>query len=155
MSLPEPETVELGFLDEHVGFQLHLCRRAIARSLRATMNKKAGRRPSGSNSALVLIGANPGISPKQLATALFLDPQATDSVLDRLESEHLAERNRSEKDRRRVELNLTAKGRQEIGVIEERSVIQEDKLTQCLAAGERETLVRLLSKVRRNVSGDL
>lgn len=155
MSTSEPETIDLGFLDEHVGFQLHLCRRAMAHSLRASLKKKAGRRPSGSNSALVLIGANPGIAPKQLAAALFLDPQAADSVLDRLESEHLAERSRSEKDRRRVELNLTAKGRREISVIAKRSAIHEDMLTQGLAAGERETLVRLLSKVRRSVSGGL
>lgn len=147
-------TIELGFLDEHVGFQVHLCRRAIAHSLRAAIKQKTGRRPSGTNSALILIGANPGIAPKQLAAALFLDPQATDSVLDRLESEKLAERSRSEKDRRRVELNLTVKGRKESILIEQRSTQQEDKLTSGLTTEERETLVRLLSKVRSNVASD-
>ena len=153
MSGSEPDPIDLGFLDKHVGFQVHLCRRAIAHSLRTMVKKKAGARPSGTNSALVLIGMNPGIAPKQLAAALFLDPQATDSVLDRLESEHLAERSRSKTDRRRVELHLTQKGRREISLIEERSKMQEEKLTEGLTAGEIETLVRLLSKVRRNVSG--
>lgn len=154
MTSQELDSINLGFLDDHVGFQVHLCRRAISHSLRSGTNPRRGRRPSGSNSALILIGANPGIAPKQLASALFLDPQATNSILDRLETESLAKRSRSDKDRRRVELTLTAKGRKEIGLIEKRSAIQEEKLTKGLDGQQRETLVRLLAKVRENVSGE-
>jgi DNA-binding MarR family transcriptional regulator len=141
-----------GFLDGHIGFQLHLCGRAAWRLARTSVRPRRARRPSGFNSALVVIGLNPGIAPKQLAEALFLDPQATATLLDHLENEELVHRVRSETDRRRVQLTLTDKGADEMRTVEERSSEQEDRLAMSLAPEERETLVRLLAKLRMNIS---
>lgn len=141
-----------GFLDGHIGFQLHLCGRAAWRLVRSSAKPRRDRRPSGFNSALVVIGLNPDIAPTQLAESLFLDPQATASLLDRLETDGFVLRIRSETDRRRVLLKLTEKGMQEMEIIEQRSSEQEDRLAMSLEPHERETLVRLLAKLRMNIS---
>lgn len=150
-SRPEKPTI-FGFLDGHIGFQLHLCGRAAWRLVRSSGRPRRDRRPSGFNSALVVIGLNPGIAPTRLAESLFLDPQATASLLDRLENDGFALRIRSDTDRRRVQLSLTEKGMQEMQTIELRSSEQEDRLATSLEPHERETLVRLLAKLRVNIS---
>ena len=151
MSSKSRNSVQFGFLSGHIGFQLHLCGRAVWRLLRTASKTRASRRPSGFNSALVVIGYNPGISPKRLAEVLYLDPQATSSILDRLEDEGFADRVRSASDRRRVILSLTKRGEEEMSVVETRSKRQEDQLAKNLTDEERETLIALLTKVRNNI----
>ncbi|MCW2393752.1 MULTISPECIES: MarR family winged helix-turn-helix transcriptional regulator [unclassified Sphingobium] len=151
MSSEPQNALQFGFLGEHIGFQLHLCGRAVWRLLRPSSKARASRRPSGFNSAVVIIGCNPGISPKRLAEALYLDPQATNSILDRLEDEGFADRVRSPSDRRRVMLSLTKRGEEEMSVVETRSKRQEDQLAKSLTDEERETLIALLTKVRNNI----
>lgn len=154
MNLKSTEAVQYGFLDDHIGFQVHLSRRAIWHSLRAEQRRIRGRPPSGYHSALVVIGLNPGIAPKQLAAALYLDPQATASILDRLEQDDFAVRTRSVTDKRRVELRLSEKGREEMARTEARSRAQEADLSRSLTPAERKTLVDLLAKLRMSVEAE-
>ena len=146
-STPEHQ-VEFGFLDEHIGFQIHLSRRAIWHSIRSRHRLDGGKLPSGYRTALTVIGLNPGIAPKRLAASLYLDPQATASILDRLEQDGFAIRQRSSTDKRRVELYLSDKGQAELDWIKARSDEQEAHLSRNLSTDERALLVEMLIRLR-------
>lgn len=57
------------------------------------------------------LGKYPGMPAGQLAAVLHVDPGTVSAALRRLESSQLIERRRDPKDRRRVRLGLTARGR--------------------------------------------
>lgn len=57
------------------------------------------------------VGKYPGITAGHLATLLHVDPGTVSASLGRLESKGLLERRRDARDKRRVSLGLTAKGR--------------------------------------------
>lgn len=136
---------DMGFLADHIGFQLHLGARYIWQKIRAKHRKSL---PSGFHAALVLIGLNPGISPKQISTALFLDSQATVTVLDRLEHEGFAVRTRSTVDKRRIELTLTKQGQEQVASVKQVSEMHESEIGANLSQAEIATLVKLLAKLR-------
>lgn len=57
------------------------------------------------------VGKYPGIPAGQLASLLHVDPGTVSAALRRLEGKGLLERRRDPRDKRRVALGLTAKGR--------------------------------------------
>jgi DNA-binding MarR family transcriptional regulator len=57
------------------------------------------------------VGKYPGTTPGQVATQLHLDPGTVSAALRRLERKHLISRRRDPRDRRRVSLGLTRRGR--------------------------------------------
>jgi DNA-binding MarR family transcriptional regulator len=57
------------------------------------------------------VGKYPGMTAGQLATLLHLDPGTISAAVRRLEQKRLVERRRDDRDRRRVTLGLTARGR--------------------------------------------
>lgn len=57
------------------------------------------------------IGTYPGITAGQLATLLRVDPGTISATLNRLQKKQLLERRRDPRDKRRISLGLTAKGR--------------------------------------------
>jgi len=57
------------------------------------------------------VGKFPGITAGQLATVLHLDPGSISAALKRLESKALLDRRKDPRDKRRVNLGLTAAGR--------------------------------------------
>jgi len=57
------------------------------------------------------VGKYPGLTAGQLATHLHLDPGTVSAALGRLERKSLLERRRDPRDRRRVVLGLTRRGR--------------------------------------------
>lgn len=61
--------------------------------------------------ALRCVGKFPGMTAGQLASVLHLDPGTVSAALRRLEAKGLLERRRDPRDRRRVNLGLTAAGR--------------------------------------------
>jgi DNA-binding MarR family transcriptional regulator len=63
------------------------------------------------------VGKFPGMTAGQLARVLHLDPGTVSTTLNRLEHQRLLVRRRDPRDRRRVHLRLTARGR----VIDHRS----------------------------------
>ncbi|MFC6441536.1 MarR family winged helix-turn-helix transcriptional regulator [Bowmanella sp. JS7-9] len=58
------------------------------------------------------IAANDGILARQIAESINLSPATVTSILDRLEARQLIIRQRSNQDKRRVELYLTEPGKQ-------------------------------------------
>lgn len=151
MKSQSSKELEFGFLSDHIGFQVNLSRRALWHSDRGSKAAQRERLPAGYHTALVVIGLNPGIAPKQLAAALFLDPQAMATIFAKLEQSGMALRRRSLTDRRRVEVNLTDEGHKAMKIIEKRSDEYEAHLASNLTQAERKTLVNLLARVREDL----
>ncbi|GAB3003788.1 MarR family winged helix-turn-helix transcriptional regulator [Psychrosphaera aestuarii] len=58
------------------------------------------------------LGADPGITAKQVSDIVNLSQATVTSILDRLETKSMVERVRSESDRRRIALYLTEQGKE-------------------------------------------
>lgn len=58
------------------------------------------------------LGADPGITAKQVSDIVNLSQATVTSILDRLETKSMVERVRSESDRRRIALYLTKQGKE-------------------------------------------
>lgn len=58
------------------------------------------------------VGKYPGVTAGQLAALLHVDPGTASATLRRLEEKRMLERRRDPRDKRRVTLGLTARGRQ-------------------------------------------
>jgi MarR family transcriptional regulator, organic hydroperoxide resistance regulator len=58
------------------------------------------------------VGKYPGVTAGQLAALLHVDPGTASATLKRLEEKRMVERRRDPRDKRRVAIGLTAKGRQ-------------------------------------------
>jgi len=98
---------------------------------------------------LSLVHENPGVSARQLATALAVTPPNITMWVDKLEQRGLVVRERSATDRRAQHLHATAKGvkmaREATHAVREAEAAQIDALT----AAERAMLIELLNKVAR------
>jgi DNA-binding MarR family transcriptional regulator len=145
--------IDLGFLGEHVGFQVHIARRALRQAMRAfrsTDEALGGRAPppSGTMSSLALIGFNPGISQQEIAASLFLDPSKATLLIKNLVSASLIKKRRAPGDRRRVALFLTEQGREMLQQVGTLSAAQESRIGRGLSPRERGQLVALLIKLQ-------
>jgi len=148
----EERPFEEGMLRDHLGFRVHIARRAVRRALR----DQAGREPSdalpsGSVSLLELICHNPGIGPNALAEVLFLDPPKVTVLLRHLTTAGLVDRVPSSVDGRKFELSLTPAGRERLEGARQFGELQERRIAQGLSAGERAQLNHLLRKLQETL----
>jgi DNA-binding MarR family transcriptional regulator len=102
-------SVDFDVLNEHIGFAVH---RAFLALLREFSHQLGPIRPIALN-ALVLVGANPGITQSQLVTALMLDKGTGAHLLSDLEKQGWIERRTCLNDRRGKGVYLTPAGVQE------------------------------------------
>lgn len=138
-----------GMLADHVGFRVHIARRAIRRALRDHGSpKRRDVLPSGSISVLELICRNPGIGPHALAEILVLDRSKVTVLLRQLGAAGMVDRVASESDGRMKELQLTEAGQQRLAASRQFSQLQEQRIAKGLSAGERAQLNRLLRKLQ-------
>jgi DNA-binding MarR family transcriptional regulator len=145
-------TFDEGMLRDHVGFRVHIARRAVRRILRDPSNRQLGDAlPSGSVSLLELISRNPGIGPNSLAEILFLDPPKVTVLLRHLTAAGLVDRVPSSADGRKFELNLTPAGRERLEAARQFGQAQERRIAQGLSADERAELNRLLRKLQETL----
>lgn len=98
---------------------------------------------------LVLLQANHGAAPKQLAQALNLPAPNVTVLLDKMVERGLVERRRSPSDGRALEVHLTDKGQTLALRVHEVSLTMEDSLLQPLSPAERAMLRELLIKLGR------
>ena len=98
---------------------------------------------------LSLVDENPGVSARQLATALAVTPPNITMWIDKLEGRGLVERERSSTDRRAQHIRATDKGstlaRKALRAVSE----GEHAALARLSAAERAMLIELLHKVAR------
>ena len=148
----EERPFEEGMLHDHVGFRVHIARRAVRRALRNNSDGKTrDALPSGSVSLLELICHNPGIGPQSLAEILFLDAPKVTVLLRHLTTAGLVDRVPSTVDGRKFELSLTPAGRQRLDVARQFGEFQERRIAQGLSASERAQLNRLLRKLQETL----
>lgn len=100
-------------------------------------------------SVLSLIGHNPGITSRQLCSALNILPPNLVGKISAMEQRRLIERRPHPQDGRAVGLHLSAEGEQLMAQAEQSASQLEDQVTGGLTAAEKKTLLRLLQKVYR------
>jgi len=102
--------LDLGVLTSSLGYLLRRLQLAYKKQfLREAGSSQLQPRYVG---AMYVIGLNPGVTPSQMSAALGLDDVHTTLLLNALEERGLVARTRSETDRRRYVVSLTAAGRE-------------------------------------------
>jgi DNA-binding MarR family transcriptional regulator len=133
-----------GQLANAVGPRVRLLRNALAaRSIAALEGFGL---PTGSLTVLSLIAANPGCSQTVLAKAAGLNKSALVGIVDELEKQGRAARDRSATDRRRNHLRVTTKGEAAMRAMLARVDAGEAKVREALGARDHRTLLDLLDR---------
>ena len=136
--------IAFGVLTDSIGYRLHLAdlvnMQGIARALAGT-GMTAAR-----FTALELIGANPGIKPARLATALMVERSNLVGLVRYLSDQGWVQATEGT-NRREKSLELTAAGDSALRELHRRLARHEAKLASTLSAGERDTLSRLLARL--------
>lgn len=133
-------------LDMLLGFRLALASVPAGRVFRRQIGEPFGLRKVDFT-LLILLLANPGAAPKQIAQALALAPPALTAIVDRLAGRGLVERRKSAHDGRALELWLTDKGQTLARRTQAISRTMEDGLLAALSPAERAMLRELLVKL--------
>jgi DNA-binding MarR family transcriptional regulator len=94
-----------------------------------------------------LLRGSPGLSQQQLADRLGVAPSRIVSYVDDLEARGWLSRTRDSEDRRVNVLALTAKGQKAFASLAAVARGHEATITAALTAAERETLMKLLTKL--------
>ena len=100
-------------------------------------------------SVLSLIGHNPGITSRQLCSALNILPPNLVGKISAMEQRRLIERRPHPQDGRAVGLHLSVDGEPFMRQAERAASQLEREVTSGLSAAEKKTLMRLLQKVYR------
>ena len=95
-----------------------------------------------------------GLSPGVVARRLGLATPTVTRAATRMEATGLLRREPHPSDRRLVRLRLTDRGRELEKVIDEQTNQLTERALATLGAAERESLVRALHEIRRNLSAD-
>jgi len=95
-----------------------------------------------------------GLSPGEVARRLGLATPTVTRAATRMEATGLLRREPHPSDRRLVRLRLTDRGRELEKVIDEQTNRLTERALATLSAAERESLVRALHEIRRNLAAD-
>lgn len=101
-------------------------------------------------SVLSLIGHNPGITSRELCSALNILPPNMVGFLKAFEKRDLIERTPHPTDGRAMGLSLTQNGQQLMQKAEAAAIESDSSAAHQLSAAEQKTLIRLLKKIYRN-----
>jgi len=99
--------------------------------------------------ALVIVGANPGIGQSALGQVLGIARSGAMMLTDWMEVRGLAERRRRPNDGRAWGVHLTARGEKLVASMKRRVIAEDRKRAGVLDARERRELLRLLNKLAR------
>ena len=143
--LAEVDTVDTSYLETLIGYN---ARRAALSVIGLFLQRMAiyGLRPVDF-SVLSLITHNPGITSRQLCSALNILPPNLVGMVNTLERRGLIQRSPHPRDRRALGLRLTADGEALMREAEVTASNLEVEAAGRLTTGERNTLIRLLRKV--------
>ena len=144
-ALPSVDTVDTGYLQTLVGYN---ARRAALTVIGLFVPRMAdyGLRPVDF-SILSVIRHNPGITSKQLCSALNLLPPNLVGKIAALDKRGLLLRHPHPTDGRALGLQLTPEGHALMAKAEVTAFELEKEAASALSASERQTLLRLLQKV--------
>jgi len=99
--------------------------------------------------ALVIVGANPGIGQSALGQVLGIARSGAMMLADWMEERGLVERRRRPNDGRAWGVHLTARGEKLVATMKRRVIAEDRKSAGVLDARERKQLLRLLNKLAR------
>jgi DNA-binding MarR family transcriptional regulator len=137
--------LDYGVLDELLGYSL---RRAQVAMFVAFHEATRGMDITPPRfTALVIIGANPGLSQSVLGSVLGIARSGAMLLTDRFEASGLVERRRRPNDGRAWGLHLTPHGERFVERMKRRVLEFDLKKTKTLPAKERRELLRLLEKL--------
>ena len=98
-------------------------------------------------SALLIIDSQKDTSQIEIALKLHLKPASVVSLIDKLENHNLVSRKPFAKDRRRYDIELTQKGRQQVKIIRDQASKLEGFVKKALTKNEVNTLFTALEKI--------
>jgi DNA-binding MarR family transcriptional regulator len=134
--------IALGALDGHLGYFVRRVQIWVFQDFIQTL-KSVEIRPA-QFSALVVIGANPGLSQAELAATLGIERARLARLLHRLQARNLIRRLQSDDDGRRHALQLTPQGRTLLARAKKLAARHEQRLIEKLGAEHHEILLRAL-----------
>ena len=132
-------------LDDLLGYSLRRAQLAMFASFDEATRGKHLTPPRFT--ALVVIGANPGLSQTVLGRVLGIARSGAMLMTDLLEARGLVERRRRPNDGRAWGLHLTRRGEQFVGTMKRRVLELDFKKARLLTRTERRELLRLLEKL--------
>jgi DNA-binding MarR family transcriptional regulator len=138
---PASKEIDFDVLNGHIGFAAH---RALL-VMRREFMVEVGAPPKVFN-ALVLIGANSGITQSELAQALILDKGTAAHLLRDLEKHHWIERKSRSGDRRWKGAYLSPSGVRELARLKLRVSEVAKRIHPLYTDEERALLLRLLTR---------
>ena len=109
----------------------------------------------GQDAVLLALGAEDGLSLRDLAERLTVRPPTITKTVARLTTQDLVEMRASVTDARQSHAFLTAKGQALVEEVRETQRAVERNALRGLSEKERKTLRKLLQKVERNLGVDL
>jgi DNA-binding MarR family transcriptional regulator len=143
--MKRPPRLSYGDLDEHFGYVL---RRAQLAGFEAFHRATAGVDISPARyTALVIVGANPGLTQSALGAALGTARSGAMMVADWMEKRGLVERRHRPEDARAWGLYLTRRGETRLRNLKRRVRANDAAFAARLSAAERATLKKLLGKL--------
>ena len=138
------ERVDLGVLDDLIGFHLRLAQNVSFRAFKR-LTGEAKLRP-GWFAVLTLIERNPGITPMALARASGRDKSTITPIIRDLLHESLVRRRDIPSDRRSYSLFLTPKGEEKLAHLGA-CAAQHDRDLDAIVGDRKAELLRLLRAV--------
>ncbi len=142
---PDQDDIDLGLLNEVLGFRLRRIQNHLARGFTERLTRPDVK--PGVFSALALIEANPGLSQTALASETGFDKATVVAIVDALERLGWAERGQHKGDRRRRALAITPVGRESLSELRDICVANEAPVYAALSKAEQVELFRLLDKI--------
>lgn len=97
--------------------------------------------------ALVTLASDGPLSQNQLGRLTYMDPATTQGVILRLVERNLVERHPDPQDRRRTSVQLTRVGQTLVSSLAANAATAHARTLEPLSADERETFLRLLSRL--------
>jgi DNA-binding MarR family transcriptional regulator len=148
----QPGAVDLGPLENWVGFHLRLAQNA---SFQAFSREASGVDLSpGRFATLMLIGRNPGISQTALSRANARDKSSLTPVLEDLEKRKLIRRERPKNDRRSYRLLLTPSGERLLQELTECAERHDRNLDRIIGPRDRARFLKILKKLIVRLAGN-
>lgn len=139
------EILELGILNELIGYQLRRAQLKLFHSFSNTLGED--NITPGQLALLIKIKNNAGISQTALAKANGIERSTLGEIIDRFEKRELVERRKHPSDRRVYALHLTEQGEIFLGDLMPAVLQHEADITRGWSTEERSTLLQLLVKL--------
>ncbi|HEX8755913.1 MAG TPA: MarR family winged helix-turn-helix transcriptional regulator [Steroidobacteraceae bacterium] len=136
--------IAVGVLPNLIGYNIRRAQIALWRDFSRTVGHREIR--PAVFSLLILVEANPGIAQIELAEQLDIDKAAIVGLIHRLQRNEWVVRRRSQEDRRRQGIFLTARGQDFLDKFRARMLEHEKRFTRLFT---REELAQLFAYLRR------